>query len=63
MSEKVLEMWHAGFNPNQIAARLMIHKHVVEQIIKSGGPVPTPVVNIQKPKPKKKAAAVRKQIK
>mgnify|MGYP003637506032 FL=1 len=33
MNELVIEMWHAGFNVNQIAARYGIHKHVVEGII------------------------------
>lgn len=63
MIEKVLEMWHAGFNPNQIAARLMIHKHIVEEII-AGRNMATPVVEAVKATPKKKGdAAAPKKLK
>lgn len=35
-SEKVLD-WHSkGYNANQIAGMLKLHKHVVENIIKNG---------------------------
>jgi hypothetical protein len=62
MSEEILKLWRQGFNPNQIAARLMIHKHIVEEVITSGGPIPTPVEQpIPKPQPKKKAAAARRR--
>ena len=62
MIQQILEMWHAGFNPNQIAARFTIQKSYVESVI-SGSPIPTPVGEDKKPTPKKKAAVARKKIK
>ena len=63
MNEEILKLWHQGFNPNQIAARLMIHKHTVEEVITNpGAPMATPSITIT-PRPKKKAAVARKKIK
>jgi transposase len=51
----ILQLHSQGLNVNQIAARLMIHKHTVEKILADG---PTP--DMPEPKAKKKAAAARK---